>query len=106
MLRLVDEGVLSIERLVELMCHAPARIFHIAERGFLREGAKADLVLLRPNAPWTLHKDMIISKCGWSPLEGETFNWSVEQTYCNGHLLYNHGFFTPGDCAQALRFER
>ena len=106
MLKLVDEGVLTIERLVELMCHAPARIFNIADRGFLREGAQADLVLLRPHSPWTLKKEMIISKCGWSPLEGETFNWSVEQTYCNGHLLYNHGFFTPGDCAQALRFER
>ena len=106
MLKLVDEGVLTIERLVELMCHAPARIFNIADRGFLREGAQADLVLLRPHSPWTLKKEMIISKCGWSPLEGETFNWSVEQTYCNGHLLYNHGFFAPGDCAQALRFER
>lgn len=106
MLRLVDEGIITIERLVELMCHAPARIFKIAQRGFLKEGMQADLVLLRPNTPWTLKKEQILSKCGWSPLENESFNWSVEQTYCNGHLVYNHGIFDTTHRGQQLSFER
>lgn len=106
MLRLADEGILSVERVVELMCHAPARLFEIKGRGFIRPGYQADLVLLRPNAPWTLNQDKILSKCGWSPLEGETFNWSVEQTYCNGHLVYNHGYIDENYHGQALEFDR
>lgn len=106
MLRLADEGILSVERVVELMCHAPARLFEIKRRGFIRPGYQADLVLLRPNAPWTLNQDKILSKCGWSPLEGETFNWSVEQTYCNGHLVYNHGYIDENYHGQALEFDR
>lgn len=91
MLELVDAGVLTIERLVELMAHNPARLFGARERGFLREGYKADLVIVRPNTPWTLTPDCIESKCGWSPMEGHTFRWRVEQTLCNGHLIYNNG---------------
>lgn len=91
MLELVDEGVLPIERLVELMCHNPAAIFQVENRGFLREGYKADLVLLRPNSPWTLTPNQIRSKCNWSPLEGHTFHWRIEKTYCNGDLIYNKG---------------
>lgn len=104
MLGLVEEGVLSITRLVELMCHNPARLFHIQQRGFIREGMKADLVLVR-RQPWTLTADQIVSKCGWSPLEGHTFPWIVEQTYCNGRLIYNKGVFAEGNThAQALKF--
>jgi len=88
MLSLVDEGVLSIERLVELMCHNPARLYRIKERGFIREGCRADLVLVR-RKPWTLSKDCIESRCGWSPLEGRTFNWQVEQTWVNGNLVWD-----------------
>lgn len=106
MLSLVDEGILTIERLVELMCHAPARLFNVSQRGFLREGMKADLVLLRSNMKWTLSNEHILSKCKWSPLEGKTFNWSVEQTYCNGHLIYNHGIFDTTCRGQQLQFER
>ena len=106
MLRLSDEGVLPVERVVDLMCHAPARLFQIKGRGFLREGAQADLVLLRPSSPWTLRKEDILSRCGWSPLEGETFNWSVEQTYCNGHLVYNHGHIDTDVCGRQLTFDR
>lgn len=106
MLRLSDEGVLPLERVVELMCHAPARLFQIEGRGFLREGAHADLVLLRPSCPWTLRREDILSRCGWSPLEGETFNWSVEQTYCNGHLVYNHGYMGTNACGRQLTFDR
>ena len=69
MLELVDQGVLSIERLVELMCHNPARLFEVRQRGFLREGYQADIVLVRPDTGWTVTKDVIQSKCGWSPME-------------------------------------
>ena len=106
MLRLADEGALSMERVVELMCHAPARLFQINGRGFIREGAYADLVLLRPDRPWTVTQEHILSKCGWSPLEGETFNWLVEQTYCNGHLVYDHGNINDSITGQPLTFDR
>ena len=89
MLSLVDEGVLTIQRMVELMCHNPARLFGIEKRGFIREGYHADLVLLRPNSPWQVKKEIIQSRCGWSPLEGTTFNWKVERTYVNGQLVWN-----------------
>lgn len=94
MLGLVDEGVLSIERLAELMCHAPARLFRIENRGFLREGYKADLVLVRPDRPWTLTPNRVESRCNWSPLEGRTFRWRVEKTFCNGTLIYDDGRIT------------
>lgn len=94
MLGLVDEGVLTMERLVELMCHAPARLFDVEGRGFLREGYKADLVLVRPDVPWTLTPNRIESRCNWSPLEGRTFRWRVEKTFCNGFLLYDNGRLT------------
>ena len=104
MLGLVEEGVLPITRMVELMCHNPARLFHIAERGFIREGMKADLTLVR-RQPWTLTQDLIVSRCGWSPLEGHTFPWRVEQTYCNGRLIYDKGVFANGNShVQALHF--
>lgn len=90
MLGLVDEGVLTAERMVDAMCHQPARLFHIPDRGFLRRGYKADIVLVKPEN-WTLTKSEILSKCGWSPFEGHTFSWRVQQTYLNGHLAYDHG---------------
>ena len=91
MLELVDRGVLSIERLVELMCHNPARLFGIERRGFLRPGYRADIVLIRPGRAWTVTKDIIESRCGWSPMEGHTYLWQVQQTLCNGHIVYNNG---------------
>jgi dihydroorotase len=91
MLELVDQGVLSLERLVELMCHNPARLFEVRNRGFIRRGYRADLVLVRPNTPWTVTPDSILSKCGWSPMEGHTFSWRVERTLCNGHSVYMDG---------------
>lgn len=104
MLGLVEEGVQTIERLVELMCHNPARLFNIEGRGFIREGMKADLVLVR-REPWTLTADQIVSRCGWSPLEGHTFPWRVEQTYCNGRLIYDKGVFAKGnEHAQKVRY--
>jgi len=90
MLGLVDEGVLSIERMVDAMCHQPAMLFGIQERGFIRKGYKADLVLVQPKN-WTLGIKDILSKCGWSPLEGNNFHWQVKQTYVNGKLAFDNG---------------
>ena len=80
MLELVDQGILTLERLVELMCHNPARLFEVQRRGFLREGYQADLVIVRPHSGWTVTKGTILSKCGWSPMEGHMYLWRVEQT--------------------------
>lgn len=107
MLGLTDEGVLDMQRLVELMCHNPARLFRVENRGFLREGYMADLVLVRPHTPWTLTPNRIESKCNWSPLEGKTFQWRVEKTFCNGYLLYNKGMITDTDFhGQAVTYLR
>ena len=104
MLELVDEGVLTLERLVELMAHNPASIFQVRERGFLRPGYKADITIVRPHSPWTVTPDIIESKCGWSPMEGHTFNWRVEQTLCNGHLIYYKGIADRSYIGQAILF--
>ncbi|MCR5160093.1 MAG: dihydroorotase [Prevotella sp.] len=104
MLELVDEGVLTLERLVELMAHNPASIFQVRERGFLRPGYKADITIVRPHSPWTVTPDIIESKCGWSPMEGHTFNWRVEQTLCNGHLIYYKGIADRSYIGQAIHF--
>ena len=90
MLGLVSEGVLTLERMVDAMCHEPALLFNIKDRGFLRPGNKADLVLVKPE-DWTLGREDILSKCGWSPLEGRTLHWRVQQTYVNGRLGYDYG---------------
>ena len=104
MLELVDQGVLTIERMVQLMAHHPARLFGVEQRGFLRPGFKADVVVVRPNAPWTVTPECIQSRCGWSPVEGHTFQWRVEQTFCNGHLIYNNGEVSPEMAGQEIKF--
>ena len=104
MLELVDQGVLTMERMVELMCHNPARLFEVRERGFLRKGYKADIAIVRPHTPWTVTADVIESKCGWSPMEGHEFQWRVEQTFCNGHLIYNKGVVDRDYIGQPILF--
>ena len=104
MLELVDQGVFSLERLVELMCHNPARLFEVRERGFLREGYQADVVVVRPHSPWVCTKDVILSKCGWSPMEGLTFQWQVERTLCNGHTVYDGGVVDTDYIGQPVSF--
>lgn len=104
MLELVDAGVLTIEKMVELMAHHPASLFSLNSRGFLRKGYQADIVIVRPNAPWTVDKEQIQSKCGWSPLEGHEFKWRVEQTICNGHVVYNKGHFDDSFRGEELSF--
>ena len=104
MLELVDQGELSLERLVELMCHNPARLFEVRNRGFLREGYQADIVLVRPNTGWTVTKEMIQSRCGWSPMEGHMYLWQVERTLCNGHTVYEQGRVDTSYIGQPVAF--
>ena len=106
MLEFVDKGIFTIEKVVEKMCHAPAQMYEIQKRGFIRKGYFADLVLVRPGNEWTVTNDCILSKCKWSPLEGHTFNWKVEKTFVNGHLLYNNGIIDEEYRGQELFFER
>ena len=104
MLELVDQKVLSIERMVQLMAHNPATLFEVRHRGFIRKGYQADLVIVRPKSSWTVTPEVIESKCGWSPMEGHTFNWRVEQTFCNGHSVYHHGVVDRDYIGQPLAF--
>ena len=103
MLSLADEGVLSLERVVELMCHNPARLYHIKERGFIREGYWADFTLVR-RKPWTVTQDCIESRCGWSPLEGRTLGWQVEKTWVNGNLVWDGQRVNTDILGQAVTF--
>jgi dihydroorotase len=93
MLELCRQGIFTEELVVEKMAHAPAKLFGIKDRGFIREGYYADLVLVNPNQSWTVGKDNILYKCGWSPLEGTTFSHQVEKTFVNGRLVYDKGIF-------------
>lgn len=106
MLELVDKGVLSIERMVEVMSHHPAKLFHVDKRGFLRPGYQADIVIVRPHTAWTVQKEIIQSKYGWSPMEGHEYQWQVEQTICNGHLIYNKGEFDEAYRGEELTFRK
>lgn len=106
MLRLVDEGVLTMEKLVQMTSHAPAEIFAVNKRGYIRKGYHADFVLLNPDKPHTITAADIISKCGWSPFEGDTFKWSVEQTWTNGECVYKNGAINETVRGKALTFNR
>lgn len=89
MLQAVKEGKISIEKVVEKMCHAPAACFDIAARGYIREGYYADLVLINPNHQTLIDKNQILYKCGWSPLEGRTFDHAVAYTFVNGNIVWD-----------------
>ena len=86
MLELAEKGIFSIETIVEKMCHAPVQIYGICDRGYVREGYKADLVLVSHGDRWEVNSENILSKCGWSPLEGNSFRWKVERTFANGQV--------------------
>ena len=105
-MELVHEGLLSIEQLVQKMCHAPATLYQIEKRGFIRPGYQADVVLLNPSKEWTVTNECILSKCGWSPMEGQTFHSKVEKTFVNGHLVYTDNHVDEAHRGQALRFCR
>ena len=100
------EGKISITRLIEKMCHNPAILFNIEKRGFIREGYFADLVLVDPNSSWTVSKENIAYKCGWSPFEGVQFSSKVTHCFVNGHLAYENGNFSTVRNAKRLTFER
>lgn len=104
MLELVDEGVLSIEQLVELMAHHPATLFRISHRGFLRRGFKADIVVVRPGNPWTVTEENIQSKCAWSPMQGHEYRWQVVHTFCNGCQVLDNGMLNGNFRGEALAF--
>jgi len=105
MLHYVREGRISLERVVEKMSHAVATCFRVKERGFIREGYFADLVLVDLNRPSSVTPDSILYKCGWSPLEGFTFPATVVSTFVNGHLVYGNGTFDESQWGQRLRFD-
>ena len=104
MLDLYHQGVFSLEMIVEKMCHNPARLFRIEERGYIREGYFADLVLVKLNSPWEVNRENILSKCKWSPFEGHTFQSKVEKTFVSGHLAYDNGIFNESKLGRRLTF--
>jgi dihydroorotase len=106
MLHYVAEQKFTIERVVEKMSHAPARCFQINNRGYIREGYFADLVLLDRNTPETITKENILYKCGWSPLEGFTQPATVSKTFVNGHMVYGNGVFDESKTGMRLQFNR
>ena len=106
MLELWHRKSISLEKIVEKMCHNPAILFNIRERGFMREGYKADLCLVKPDDQWTVSKDNILYKCGWSPFEGTTFRSKVVKTIINGTVVYDDGLFNEDFRGQKLVFER
>jgi dihydroorotase len=105
MLELVRLRRISIEKIVEKMCHAPARLFGVKERGFIEPGFKADLVLVDMEQEWTVAHNNIHYKCGWSPLQGETFHSKVSHTWVNGRLVYKDGLFNEMVRGERLEFE-
>ncbi|MBL0136645.1 MAG: dihydroorotase [Chitinophagaceae bacterium] len=106
MLRYVKEGRISIEKVVSKMSHAVATCFQIADRGFIREGYFADLVLVDLNATTTVTKENILYKCGWSPLENEVFPAAITHTFVNGHLVYGNGVWDESQLGERLHFNR
>ena len=91
MLEKVNEGKITIERVVEKMAHAPSQLFKIIDRGFIKEGYFADIVIVDPKSTHTVSRNTILSKCGWSPFEGYTFNHKIDKTFVNGNLVYDNG---------------
>ena len=106
MLEMHHKGIISIEKIVEKMSHNPAILFQISKRGYIKEGYFADMVLVDLNKPWTVNKENILYKCGWSPFEGTTFKSRVTHTFLNGILVYNDAKFSDVKAAKRLTFDR
>lgn len=106
MLELAQNSVFSKEFVIEKMCHAPAELFQVKDRGYIREGYFADLVLVNPDKLYTVNKDNILYKCGWAPFEGKTFAHSIEKTFVNGNLVFNNGKIVESALGKALTFNR
>ena len=105
MLKYVDEGKMSMEKMVEKMSHAVATCFQIKDRGFIREGYHADLVLVK-KAPYTVTKENILYHCAWSPFEGSSFPYQVNTTFVNGYKVYHEGVFNEAQKGHRLQFTR
>lgn len=106
MLQMAKNGLFSLEEIVTKMCHAPADLFRIEKRGYIRTGYYADLVLVHPSNPWTVSSDNILYKCGWSPFEGTQFDASVAKTWVNGQLVYDNGTFNESFRGERLLFNQ
>ncbi len=106
MLEHAKEGRISVEDAINRMCHKPAELFEIDRRGFIEEGNWADVVVVNPNESYTVQKENILYKCGWSPLEGKTFSHTIDQTFVSGNLIFNHGEFDESHKGQRLLFNR
>jgi dihydroorotase len=106
MLEFTLQGIFSPELVIDRMCHAPAELFGIEKRGYIREGYYADLVLADLNRPWTVNKHNIFYKCGWSPFEGKTFHAQITHTFVNGNLVFENGQFHDAPSGERLFFNR
>jgi dihydroorotase len=100
------QGKISVEKIVEKMCHNPAKIFKIEQRGFIKEGYYADLVIVNPSKPWSVNKDNILYKCGWSPFEGTNFKSRISHTFVNGQLVYENAKVKEIKAGKRLLFDR
>jgi dihydroorotase len=106
MLEAHHQGKISIEKIVEKMCHNPAILFQVEKRGYIKEGYFADLVIVNTNNPWTVTKENVICKCGWSPFEGTSFKSRISHTFVNGNLVYKNFKFYDSNAAKRLTFSR
>jgi len=104
MLEFYKQNLISLEKIVEKMCHNPAILYKMTKRGFIREGHYADLTLVDLNSPWTVAKENLLYKCGWSPLEGTTFKTKINKTFVNGNLVYDNGEFYEQEKGKEIEF--
>ncbi len=104
MIEFYKQGIISLEKIVEKMCHNPATLYKMTNRGFVREGYYADLALVDLDTSWKVSKDNILYKCGWSPLEGTTFHSAVTHTFVNGNLVFENGTFHEEIKGKAIEF--
>jgi dihydroorotase len=106
MLELYHQGLISLEKIVEKMSHHVAEIYRMKDRGYIREGYYADLVLVDLHQPWKVSAENILYKCGWSPLEGQAFQSKIVKTFVNGNLVYDEGVFNESSRGMRLRFAK
>jgi dihydroorotase len=106
MLEFVQRGLMTPAFVAEKLAHAPATLFEVKDRGYIREGYFADLVLVHMNSPWTVSRNGLYYKCGWSPFEGTTFHASVDSTFVNGTRVYHRGKFEEEFIGKRLEFNR
>jgi dihydroorotase len=104
-MELFHRGLISMEKIVEKMCHNPAILFGVAQRGFLREGYKADITIVNPDSPFTVEKQNLLYRCGWSPFEGVTFRSRVHTTLVNGEVVYTGGRVADHIRGQQISFK-